>query len=253
MNDPHVAALLYHIGHSPTFNYEQARPRECDLAEFHIRIENDEATAEPQKHFATAEEARNVIEPFLRAWELDAALTHDSPDVLRFIYRSSKIIDRSPPPGAVGLESGDVLVLGEDLNIRMDLEVYPPPPSGLAMMLGSDVEAMFYQWSFYKAGRAPLGHMANFCRTVLEKGQRSAAAKKYGIDPLVLRTLADLAAEKGGRFHSRKWKGWSSEYSGREFVWIEGVVKKSIRRAAEVAHDPKSNRPLITMDDLPPL
>jgi hypothetical protein len=251
MNDPHVAALLYRVKHASMFNYEQARPRECDLAEFHIRIENDEATAKPKEHFATAEEARDVIEPYLRAWELDAALTHDSPDVLRFVYRSSEIIDRNPPPGAVGLGSADVLVLGEDLNIRMDLNEYPAPPVGL--VVSAEVDAMYDRFSRYKAGQVPLGPMADFCRTVLEEGQRSAAAKKYGIDPLVLRTLADLAAEKGGRVHSRKWKGWSSEYTGQELAWMEAVVKKLIRRAAEVAHNPKANRPLITLGDLPPL
>ena len=112
---------------------------------------------------------------------------------------------------------------------------------------------MYDRFSRYKAGQVPLGPMADFCRTVLEKGQRSAAVKKYEIDPLVLRTLADLAGEKGGRVHSRKWKGWPIEYSEQERAWIEVVVKRLIRRAAEVAHNPRAARAKITMDDLPPL
>jgi hypothetical protein len=63
MNDPHVAALLYRVEHSPMYSYENAQPCERDLPGFRIRIERDQATVEPRGHFATAQEARDVVEP----------------------------------------------------------------------------------------------------------------------------------------------------------------------------------------------
>jgi hypothetical protein len=175
----------------------------------------------------------------------------DDPEAFSFEYRRADIMDRDPPPGT--LQAPFAVAMGAviDAVIVKHLDQYPAPPVGLVM--STEVDAMYDRFSRYNVGQVPLGPMADFCRTVLEKGQRSAAAKKYGIDPLVLRTLADLAAEKGGRVDSRKWKGWSSEYSEQERAWIEVAVKRLIRRAAEVAYDPKAARVLITMGDLPPL
>jgi hypothetical protein len=249
MNDPHVAALLYRIEHSPMYSYEDTLPYEHDLPEFRIRIEGAQATVEPKEHFATAEEARAVVEPVLNAWELDAGL-EINPGVLHFAYLRPEIVDRTS--GVPYIPTGVVAVTGFPVIICLPLREYPAPPVGL--VVSPEADAMYDRFTRYKAGQVPLGPMADFCLTVLEKGgQRSAAAKKYGIDPLVLSTLGDLAAEKGGRIHSRKWKGWSSEYSQQERAWIEAAVKRLIRRAAEVAYDPKTNRPLITMGDLPPL
>jgi hypothetical protein len=55
-----------------------------------------------------------------------------------------------------------------------------------------------------------------------------------------------LADKKGGP-HARNYKGYRSPYTGAEHAWLEAVLKKLIRRAAQVAYDPKANRPLISM------
>ena len=252
MNDPHVVALLYRIEHSPIFDYEKAQPCERELPQFRIRIESEQATVEPKCHFATAEEARAVVEPELRAWEFDAALKNDNPDALRFVYLRPEIVDRNPMPGVGHVRGVSMSFSVGKVIPRLGFNEYPAPPSDLA--IGIEVAAMFDSWSRYKAQQIPLGPMADFCLTVLETGmQRSGAAKKYDIDINVLSRLKKLAAEKGGRAHSRKWKGWSSEYTDQEHAWIEAAVKAIIRRAAEVAHDPGSAKRQMTMNDLPPL
>jgi hypothetical protein len=45
----------------------------------------------------------------------------------------------------------------------------------------------------------------------------------------------------------------AQEFTPAECGWVEAVVKKLIRRAAEVAHGPTQNPPQITMADLPDL
>jgi hypothetical protein len=247
MNDPHVEALLYRVEHSPSFNYENAQPCKRELPEFRIRIEDDEATVAPKEHFATAEGAREVVEPLLRAWELDAALTRDNPDVLRFVYRRAKIVDRNPTPGVMVMhaESGHFVLTGHEATLHLTLE-YPAPPMGLAVE--HMVAAMFDRWSRYKAGQALLGDTANFCRDALEKsaGGRQAAAARYSISIEVLKQLGKLATEKGGP-HSRKSIGYDSPYTAIERAWLETVIRKLIRRAAEVAYDPDADRACITM------
>lgn len=42
-----------------------------------MKIENREARFEMKQHFATAEEARNLVEPFIREWEFAANLEQD--------------------------------------------------------------------------------------------------------------------------------------------------------------------------------
>jgi hypothetical protein len=253
MNDPHVKALLYRVDHASTFNYEQAEPCERDLSEFHIRIESEHATVEPKQHFATAEEARVVVEPFLRAWELDAALTRDNPDVLRFVYLRPEIVDRNPPPGSAVLypQTGQYTLRGHEPTLRLGLKEYPAPPSGLT--ISPEVAAMFDRWSRYKAGQALLGDTADFCRGALERGGgRQAAADHYRIDRSVIDELGDLADRKGGAV-ARKYKGYLKPYTETERAWLEAALRKIIRRAAETAHHPDASRGLITMEDLPPL
>jgi hypothetical protein len=252
VNDPHVVALIYRIEHSESFGYTKAAPLEHEEGPFRIRIEQEMARVEMKEHFATPEAARALVHPFLRAWELDAGLKFDNPNVLRFTYRDAEVVDRNPLSGVVELARAEMLVIGEELLVHQDLVRYPAPPAGLSF--SADVDAMFDRWSRYKAGHIPLGPTADFCLTVLVKGgQRSAAAKRYGIDIEVLRRLGDLSAEKGGQAHSRKWKGWSSEYTDKERTWIEAAVKAMTRRAAEFAHNPGGAKRRITMADLPPL
>lgn len=253
MNDPHVKALLYRVEHASTFNYEQAEPFDRDFPEFHIRIESEHATAEPKRHFATAEEAREVVESFLRAWELDAALTRDNPDVLRFVYLRPEIVDRNPPPGSAVLypQTGQYVLKGHEATLCLGLKEYPEPPSGLT--ISPEVAAMFDRWSRYKVGQALLGDTADFCRGALERGVgRQSAADHYGIDRPVIDKLGDLVDRKGGP-QARKYKGFATPYTEPERAWLEAALKKVIRRAAETAYHPDASRGLITMEDLPPL
>jgi hypothetical protein len=255
MNDPirHVAALLYRVEHSSIFSYENAQPFADGLPEFRIRIEGNQAIVEPKELFATAKEALKVVGPVLRAWELDAALNHDHPDVLRFFYVGAEILDRPPQPGSAVLytQTGNYRIFGGEVTMRMVLNEYPSPPSeGLAVEPGSEVEAMFDIWSRYKAGRARLGDTSDFCRGALEKGGgRQAAADRYKIDREVLDQLGDLADKKGGP-HARKYKGYGTPYTQNEIAWLETILKKIIRRAAEVAYAPNApDREWLTKDD----
>jgi hypothetical protein len=219
--------LFYRIEYSTAFSYENPQPLSCDLPEFHIKIEGGQAIVEPKAHFATADEALKVVEPVLRAWKLDAALEHDG-NALQFVYQHAVVIDGNLPPGsAVGFAAGRATARGMGTTV---LRQYPAPPAGLVVRPDSDVEDMSKKWLQYKAGEARLADTANFCRDALEKGQPSAAEKKYGIERGrkkygVLNTLREMAAEKGGS-DARKHKGSHSPYTETERAWLEAILKK---------------------------
>ena len=134
---------------------------------------------------------------------------------------------------------------------------YPAPP--MSFTVNSVVAAMFDRWSRYARDRDRLGDAANLCLTLLEdstqvaKKKRAAAARKYTIDLRVLAETGRLAATKGGQRHGRKGEAVGEDYTDSEIAWLEAALKKIIRRAAEVAHDPNATYPLITMGGLPTL
>ena len=96
--------------------------------------------------------------------------------------------------------------------------------------------------------------MAYFCLTVLERsaGGRPKVKSTYRIGMRVLNKIAVLSSEKGGS-EARKADGTSEELSPQERQFLKRAVIAIIRRAAERAHSPNNELPLIDMSGLPSL
>ena len=229
---------MYRVEHSSAFSCENAQPPPDDLPEFHLRIEGDQAIVEPKQHFATAEEALKVVGPVLRAWELDAALTRDNPDVLRFAYRRALIEDRPPPqkPGVVQLAAGVVEVHSfAQASIRLSLSAYPAPPSGLTVKPGSEVEAMFDKWSRYKACQAELGNTADFCRGALEDAAPEQGARRE--EMLEARGVKVKAWDRQLTALQRAWNGACSDVRQEFLHWAKLRPAGPQHRRRQVAAD----------------
>jgi hypothetical protein len=255
MNDPHVCALIYRVRHDETVNYDNARPLEHETARFKVSIKGCEARFEMREHFSTAEQAREVVGPFIRQWEFAAALDRD-PGGFELVFLKAVVEDRIPSPGVFVVEGGAYMLTGESVSFVVDRGSYPEPPTGVA--IDADVEAMALRYSQYREGKETLAAMAFFCLTVLEgataadKNRRRVIPGKFGIEFAVADTLARLSSVKGGS-EARKDEGRSRDFTANERNWIEHATKRMIRRAAEVAHDPAAAASQITMDDLPKL
>lgn len=97
--------------------------------------------------------------------------------------------------------------------------------------------------------------MAYFCLTVIEAfaGNRKKAARSLRISREVLRTLGNLASNRGDEKTARKvWPRRAlTPLSPQEAAWIEAAIKVIIRRVGEG----RVNTSLleITMSDLPSL
>jgi hypothetical protein len=251
MNDPHVAALHYTVGHADHVVYDNAQPLTYDTPGFTVQVENGRAVVTMKTHHATEEAARAEIEPFLRAWELSAALK-SRPGEFELVYAKSTIVDRQPTPGT-RVVVAEFRLPAEFTKAQATRSNYPdPPPSGIAR--DETVDLMFERFSRYCEGRTTLGDAANLCLTALEKtgDGRKGAAQRYSVAKPVLNKLGTLCASKGG-LEARKAKGTATAFTSAERQWLEETMKCLIRRAAEIAADLNASLPQLTMADLPPL
>lgn len=261
MNNPHVEALYYRVWHDNSVDYSKAEPLVHEKPGFSLHIEAERLRVRMKEHYATEAAARRAVEPFLRLWELDAALRHRLGE-LEFEFEHAEVKDRmlehslGDERGIVNVCSHDMLFVSTQEHAVVSKGKYPDPPCQLAC--SADVDLMFNCYRMYREQHARLGDAAYFCLTVLERwsgkgsSQRKAAAKRYGISYPLLCKLADLADAKGGR-EARKAKGAEAEFTPAERQWLDQAMKALIRRAAEVAYDPAASRPKITMADLPDL
>lgn len=97
MNDPHVEELLYRIETGDGLTFQDPPPLVAATDAFRMTLADGVATFSMKEHHPAEQSAKQAVESFLRAWELDGALQHDSSQ-LRFVFDRSLVIDREPPP-----------------------------------------------------------------------------------------------------------------------------------------------------------
>jgi hypothetical protein len=263
MRDPHVESLRYSAG--PTGNTSYSNPPlledENDL--YTLTLVDGELTIKPKDHFATVSQAREAIEPFLRAWELDADLRSGVVGAIRFNYQGHITVDRNPLPAddqsPKTLEVGatEMVWVAGSATLHTTSANYPKPPP-LSFQITPDVDTMWFRYRGYREGREPLLSMAYFCLTVMEasvgrgKKAREKAGRRYNIHIDVLQKLGNLTARGDAKTARKVQKGQPLEpLTGAEPHWVDEAVKALIRRMGEY----KRGQPIskLTMRDLPSL
>jgi hypothetical protein len=268
VNDPHVEELVYHIETREGLNFHDPPPLQDETDAFRMTLEDGVATFSMKEHHSTEEGARQAVEGYLRAWELDVALQNNRAE-LHFVFNRSKIIDRNPPPPP---PSGSPRVVEASATSHMTASAsatatviksrYPQPPSDF--VADTDAKTMWEQYERYKEGRDRLLPMAFSCLTRLEyrarnhpagKQWRQKASSMYRIDRAVLDKLGELTTNLGDETEARKF-GPQSQLrapTAQEVTWIEAALRLLIRRAGQYAADPQRDWPQLTMADLPEL
>ena len=167
---------------------------------------------------------------------------------------------RDPPPpeshqGVHALAARVDVRLVAEATLRLSRRQYPEPPGKFAV--SADVETMWYRYRRYLEGQERLADMAYACLTVLEAraGDRRKVAEEYCISSAVLGTLGRLTTEIGDGETARKFNRLKEQrsHTGPEEAWLKAAVQAMIRRTGELASDPKAQRPMLTMNDLPKL
>jgi hypothetical protein len=259
MNDPHVEWLVYRLETAATLVFQNPEPREDDTSSFHLRLEDGRLTVTMKDHYASVEEARRAVWPFLDAWELDWALSHHGRREMKFTYESHKLVDRDPPPlGAsqtiqpfavecVATVGVPTVVVGQ--------RSYPPPPS--AFRVSPDVETLWDRYERSMLGREPLQGMGYFCLSSIEatyggaSNKRQATATALGVHVDVLGKIGELTSTRGDAQTARKGST-SGPLTDAQTEWLKAAIREIIRRAGMLAAGSAPSRQL-TMADLPRL
>lgn len=253
MNDPHVEALYYGIGtgsESISYGDPPAVSFENQIGKF--SLVDCKLTIELSEHFPDEQQARQVVQPFLRAWEVETDLTAQIGQV-RFTFENSKIIDRDPPQPegsrVIHAEVAEMILVGHKPTIHITCGKYPDPPTAFATT--PEVELAHSRWARFREGKEPLQSMSYFVLTLIQKlsGSRKQAAKLFQIDIDILKKVGELSSTKGDAKTARKAD--FVEMTGSENSWLEAATRKIILRLGEHA----SGKPLamIALADLPPL
>jgi hypothetical protein len=254
VRDTHVQSMHFSVGSGEGISYRDPEPVSFvnDLGAFDLA--DGKLTITPNEHFSDEEEARRAIEPFLRAWEIDADLTSNL-GMIRFTFERVELIDRDPPPGwspqvAQPKGVGAVAQLGQ-VSVHVSCRKYPQPPH--AFRATPEAQLAYRRWLGYRSGKEPLQSMAYFVLTLVESiaGDRRKAAPFFKIEAEFLRTIGRLSTTKGDPDTARKARSGVQfqELTGAERQWLEKAIALVIRQLGERA----SGVPLspIRLTDLP--
>ena len=250
MNDPHVVALRYRVHHHDRVDYSRAEPLAFDTPEFLVEVKDQKARFQLKQHYATEEDARRVVEPFIQNWEFVSSLSRD-PDCFRLEFEGAEIIDRRPNSGVVhgkGMHATFKISIPPAKGTAY-ARIYPPPPSGINSAHG-DVRVLFHRYERYKAGKEPLTSFAYYCYTEIVQGERGqvTAASRYNVSRKLLRCIAKLSSRKGGT-EARKAAGTGLPLTQDERRFLERGVVRLIRRVAEYHANPQC-LPEITINEM---
>lgn len=260
MNDPEVVALNYVVKVREGVTFSDPPPLHHETSALRARLENGRLRIEPVAHYADAGAARASVEPFVRAWELDAALVSHRRDFW-FEFENAEVRDRSPTPGphmAAGSSVIKMTVSGT-ASFLVKRAAYPAPPKGFVV-----TDQVRHLWDRYEAsidGREPATSAGYYCYTALtalappgtKKGARvSWVASALNVEDQILRTLSDLT-NVGDHRSARKYSPKPRMHTGAEVNWLRMAIRALTHRLGEWEFDRDASLPQLTMSALPPL
>jgi hypothetical protein len=259
--EPHVESLTYTLAAGVDTSYAETAPAiEIDHDAFSARLDTEVLTVTPKEHFTSEAEARAVVDPFLRAWEVRAALESGRPE-FRFSFSGSVTMNRAPPAGTRALAVSDTASVSDSMHAHVTRSTYPAPPKA-PFEVSPEVAMLHARWEQYTLRGDTLLAMSYFCLTLIEEafgGDRSGSAKReyaanaLGIDNKVLDKLGELTA-KGDPTMARKFSLKYEPLRAEETAWVEPTIRKLILRVGVVAAlGCAPGLPDIGFADLPPL
>jgi hypothetical protein len=253
MNDKQVVELYYKLKTIESVNFKSPPPIEDETDSFNYSLNNGKLTIKFKQPCSSVEEAKNLIDDFLRSWEIDDALRNGGRR-FKFELYDAKIIDPNNPNATIIYTQGINFTLGGSGELNFIYPCYPNPPN--LFKISPDVITLWQRYEEYLNNHEPLQSMANACRTFIISltGNKKAAENKFSIDIGVLRKLGELTAEsRGNKKNVRKFKSGVSPrpLSPIEIEWIKAALMAIIRRVGEI--DAAASLRIITMNDLPKL
>ena len=164
MNDPHVVALIYVVEHEESVDYGSAETIEAERSTFRLTLQDGEARFELKEDYASPQQARKAIQPFIEQWELRTSLAY-GPGNFALRFKRPEMIDRDPEPGVISVsaDAAHFNVAISTARVTVSRQ-YPRPPVERRMKMDCpEVQIMRNRYMDYRQGREPLASMAYFC------------------------------------------------------------------------------------------
>jgi hypothetical protein len=129
---PCVRSLTYSIHSRAGYEYDDQCELDGVIAGFSYRLRHRAAQFLPTQHFATEGEARAGLEPFLRTWEVGAALNYGR-GVIEFVFTRCDIQKEAPRPDLLELRGAVLTFSGSVPTVTMTFTAsHPSPPEAFA-------------------------------------------------------------------------------------------------------------------------
>jgi hypothetical protein len=255
MNNPFVEELYYNLKLSDDISYDNPPDIIEDFGDFKLTLAKGNVVIQMSSDCSNVEQARILVEPHLRAWELDNFLKMGKME-LWFEFVDSKIVDRNPPTsdGSINLYVHNIeqLQIIDEITIHVIRKNYPSPPRNI--LYSPDVDSMLKRYEGFLKGKEPLLSMAYFCLSLIQSkaNGRKNAAHKYFLDIKVLNLMGNLTSERGDMKEARKLDKTSTlrKLTESEQNWVRETIKIFIRRIAEYEYNPTAKYPLIDLASL---
>jgi hypothetical protein len=159
MNDPHVEKLLYLVVIPEDMDYDKAQLLSGATDDFRLHLSKDQLIVEMKTHCASEDGAREIVDDYLKGWEVTAGLLH-GPDSLIFKFSSSIIFDRTMGNDNIrnsdlNVSLSEVMVLTDEVGVHVSHDEFPAPPQ--RFKLSPEAEMMYLRYKLYREGREPLG------------------------------------------------------------------------------------------------
>ena len=148
--DPHVVSLRYRIEPSEGVTFgDDTGSIEREFEAFRLSVTHETATAHLKDHHATEDGAREVVEEYLRRWQIYEAVRPMGTGVM-FSFEEAEVVDRAPPRIYAMARVAPMIGSHAWAEVVRELR-FPDLPEAFAM--SSDVEVMWTLYEGYLQGR----------------------------------------------------------------------------------------------------
>ena len=167
MNYPYIKAIYYKLKTVEDVSYENCKMLQYDQPEYKFSLDKNILKCELKDHYSDIESACAFINPLLRAWEIDSAISYDREEIC-FVYDHADIVEYELPSSGPKVATANVhITSGINCEIKANIirKKYPKRPSNF--IADPEVETLWFRYNMYIKGKEPLLSMAYFCFTHL--------------------------------------------------------------------------------------
>ena len=251
--DMHVVSLTYKLVTDNSTSFINCDSIKLETEIFNLELNDGILTCYLNIHYDTEELARQVIDKYLKSWEIDYALRYGRGEIY-FQFVKSNVIYREPDsPGTAivyvkAFGAGVAIMTAQAHIIRCKYPSFPEE-----FIFNPDVEALWNRYEMYLDGKERLPTTGYFCLTYFDKflcKSRAKALEKFKISHKIFTELSKVTSNKGDAISARECiSNMFEPLTEKDNLFIEACIRMFIHRLGEYAAGAKLSE--ITMADLP--